>query len=177
MPDFVVGVDLGQAQDPTAAVVAELAERDLHVRHLERLPLRTPYPDVVKRIAALMKALPGPGTLVVDATGVGRPVIDLLRDAKLAPVAVTFTSGKAATFDDDAWHVPKRDLVRALLVAVEGGRFKVARLLPLAATLKRELRAFRRRITPRRNDTFNGAGVHDDLLIAAALVCWQAGHR
>ncbi len=63
------------------------------------------------------------------------------------------------------------------LVAVEGGSFKVARRLPLAATLKRELRAFKRRITPRRNDTFNGAGVHDDLLIAAALVCWQAGRR
>ncbi len=41
-PDFIVGVDLGQAHDPTAIAVAELIEPEIHFRHLERLPLRTP---------------------------------------------------------------------------------------------------------------------------------------
>ena len=44
---IVIGVDLGQAQDPTALAVAEVHTPEIHVRHLERLPLGTPYPKVV----------------------------------------------------------------------------------------------------------------------------------
>jgi hypothetical protein len=39
---IVIGADLGQAQDPTALTVAEVHPPDIHVRHLERLPLGTP---------------------------------------------------------------------------------------------------------------------------------------
>ena len=49
-----IGVDLGQKRDPTAVAVAETQERTVGgrqdtyhlVRHLERLPLMTPYPDI-----------------------------------------------------------------------------------------------------------------------------------
>jgi len=58
-PGFLVGVDLGQAQDPTAIAVAEAVGDDLHLRHLERLPLGTPYPVVIQRITALVEKLPG----------------------------------------------------------------------------------------------------------------------
>ncbi len=54
----LLGVDLGQAQDPTAIAVAEMREPEIHVRHLERVPLCTPYPQVIERIAALMERLP-----------------------------------------------------------------------------------------------------------------------
>ena len=37
------------------------------------LLLGMPYPEASARIVALMEALPAPGDLVVDATGVGRP--------------------------------------------------------------------------------------------------------
>ncbi len=58
--DFVVGVDLGQAQDYTALAVGELVGADLlHFRHMERLPLGLPYPEAVERIVALVRALPG----------------------------------------------------------------------------------------------------------------------
>ncbi len=72
---IVIGADLGQAQDPTALAVAEVHTPEIHVRHLERLPLGTPYPKVVERIADLVDKLPG-AVLVVDATGVGRAVLD-----------------------------------------------------------------------------------------------------
>ena len=174
-PRFIVGADIGQAHDPTALAVAELLEPEIHLRHLERRPLGTPYPQVAAQIGATMKALPAPGELVVDATGVGRPVLDLLRDAGLAPVAVCITGGRAVTFDGDMWRVPKRILVRSLVAAFEGDWLKVARGLSHAKAFTRELQAFERRVNARGHDVYEGAGEHDDLVIATALAAWWAG--
>ena len=121
---FLLGVDLGQAQDPTAIVVAETHKPDIHVRHLERLPLGTPYPQVIERITALVEKLPG-ASLVVDATGVGRAVLDHMVDLK--PVAVTITGGRYSSYDGKMWRVPKKALLRPLVAATESGRLKVAR--------------------------------------------------
>ena len=70
--------------------------------------------------------------------------------------------------------MPKASLVRPLAAALEAGRLKVAKGLPLAEVLLRELSAFKRQISAAGNATFEGAGEHDDLVIAAALVCWWA---
>ena len=173
---FVIGVDLGQVADPTAIAVAESVEPDIHVRHLERLPLGTPYPRVSAHLGRLVRALPGPADLVVDNTGIGRAVTDMLREQDLAVVAVSITGGRTVRQDGDAWHVPKAELVRALAVAVENGRLKVARRLALAPVLKGELRAFERKIGARGHTAFEGKGEHDDLVVAAALACWWVGH-
>ena len=173
---FVVGVDLGQAQDPTAIAVAELADAiNINLRHLERRPLGETYPAVVAHCRALVRALPGDVALVVDATGVGRAVLDQMRDAGLEPVAVTITSGKKARRDAAGmWRVPKRELLRPLVVAVESGRLKIAAGLPYADALTSELKAFRRAFTTAGNEVMGGVGEHDDLVIGVALVCWWA---
>ncbi len=174
---FTVGADIGQAHDPTALAVVETAGDEGRVRHLERLPLGTPYPQVVARIVELVQALPD-AALVVDATGVGRPVVDQLRAAGLDPVAVTITAGKAATFDSGMWHVPKRELVLALVVAFEGDRLKVAAGLRHAKALTGELQAFQRKVTGAGRAAYGAtAGAHDDLVIAVALAVWWAAHR
>src|SRR5678816_316985 len=50
----------------------------LRLRHLERLPLGTPYPDVVARVRNMVRSpdMLGRCQLMVDATGVGPPVVD-----------------------------------------------------------------------------------------------------
>ena len=48
------------------------------VGYLERLPLGTPYPGIVAHVARLLGRLPG-AELVIDLTGVGRPVFDMFR--------------------------------------------------------------------------------------------------
>ncbi len=108
---------------------------------------------------------------MVDATGVGKPVVDLLRAAGLEPVPMSITSGRSIKFDSDGWRVPKPALVRALVVAVENGKFKIARGLQYARALKRELAAFERKIGAQGHIAFAGAGQHDDLVIATAPVC------
>ncbi len=173
---IVIGADLGQAQDPTALAVAEVHTPEIHVRHLERLPLGTPYPKVVERIGALVNKLPG-AALVVDATGVGRAVLDQMREAGLAPVAVTITGGRFTSYDGAMWRVPKQALLRPLVATTEAGRLKVAKDLPEAEALQVELQAFQRRITECGHDAFQGIGEHDDLVIAVALACWWATAR
>jgi hypothetical protein len=56
----------------------------LQLRHLERVPIGTPYPDVVRRVVEITRSplLTGPVHLAVDNTGVGAAVMDLLHAAQ-----------------------------------------------------------------------------------------------
>jgi len=200
---FYVGLDLGQSNDYTALAVVEKIERegggdldrDLHLRHLERYPLRTPYPDMVARVAALVgdpqlrrthfdsrlgrRVLDEP-ELFVDATGVGRPVVDLLKAQGLSYKAITITGGNSVTGVAGGYGVPKRDLVGALEVPFHSGRLKVAAGLALWEQLRRELQTFRRKVSLTTGmDTYEHwrESDHDDLALAAALACWKATYR
>ena len=122
---YFVGVDLGQCRDYTAIAVVERAERigpfdrvvfahrklvSLCLRFLERVPLGTPYPEVVRRVVEVAgsRGLVGRCRLAVDGAGVGRPVVDLLRAARpgcaLSPVIVT--GGDSETKSDGYHRVP-----------------------------------------------------------------------
>ena len=108
---------------------------------------------MVEQIGTLKRALPEKSDLVVDATGIGRPVLDMLHAAGLDPVPVSITGGKSIIFDAGMWRVPKRSLIRPLVAAMEGGQLKIARGLRLADVFRNELRAFERRISQRGHDT------------------------
>ncbi len=167
---FCIGADLGQAVDYSAISAIEAGEH-LDLRHIERLPLGKSYVDVVDRLVGIKAALPG-SRLVIDGTGVGRPVADMLTDKGIEFIPVSITSGKEAKCVDGVWRVPKRLLVRGLVTALEAGQLRIARNLPYAEALKAELQDFEAQFTNKGNVTFNGATEHDDLLIAVALAVW-----
>ena len=83
---WFVGVDLGQSRDFTAIAALERAELTgeydpamcawrkevaLRLRYLERVPLGTPYPEIVERVRRTTTApeLDGRCHVAVDATG------------------------------------------------------------------------------------------------------------
>jgi phage terminase large subunit-like protein len=174
--NYFVGLDLGQAQDYTALSVLQAVGTEYHIRHLQRFRLGTSYPDVVAETGKMMATLQD-AVLVVDNTGVGRPVVDLFRQAQLRPIAVSITGGDAATFDGGAWRVPKRDLVGALAVAFQSGTLKIAPDLPEAKTLIEELLNFKVKINLKTaHDSYEAwrEGVHDDLVLSVALALWYA---
>jgi hypothetical protein len=98
----------------------------LRVVYLERLPLGTRYFEVARRVRELMGRTAGARRceVVADATGVGLPVVEILRTAGIAAtiVPVTITSGGEARRGTAAWHVPRRDLLGKLAVELEQGR-------------------------------------------------------
>lgn len=188
---FYAGLDLGQARDFSALAIiesmapTETRHTELHLRHLERYPLGTPYPDVVQRVASLLSdgRLYSEGRaprLAVDSTGVGVAVTDLLDQLGIRFAGVTITGGQDLRYQDGTWRVPKRDLVTALAVPFQTGRLRVAQGLMLWPVLKAELLAFRRRID---KDTGHDSyrhwrdTDHDDLVLACALACWDASRR
>ena len=72
------------------------------VGHLERLPLNTPSPGVIQHARRLLhqEAFHGRTELVLDLTGVGRPVADRFRLEGVRPIKVTITAGSEELHDD-----------------------------------------------------------------------------
>jgi phage FluMu gp28-like protein len=180
---FFVGLDLGQKRDFSAVAVVERPEfRHLQVRYLERMPLGTAYVQVVSRVREIMlhPVLAG-GRLVVDATGVGAPVVEMLRAVRPAcrVTAVTITSGEQAHGRGEEWHVPKKDLMAGLQILLEDGQLKIHRKLREASALVRELTDIR--LSPKSGGRVGmgaeGYGEHDDLAVAVALACWRGRQR
>ena len=87
--------------------------------------------EVVRRVVEVARngLLAGARRLVVDATGVGLPVVDMLRAARpgceIAPVLIT--GGATQRYDGRMWHVPKVDLLAGLQGMLERGELKIAR--------------------------------------------------
>ncbi len=177
-----MGVDLGQSHDYTAVSVVERAELRgewaLRLRHLERVELGTPYPDVVARVTAVTqgRALAGRCELVVDGTGVGRPVVDLLRRARpgcgILPVVVT--AGDRERCEGGYWRVPKRDLMVRMQVMFQKGELQIARGLKWGPALAAEMTAMQVKVTASGREQYGcwREGTHDDLVFAVALACW-----
>jgi hypothetical protein len=123
---FYLALDLGQAHDPSAIVLVERRMRNAKtpvylVRGALRLPLGMPYPEVVARVRKIVESyeVAGKCSVVVDATGVGAPVVDMLRAAltgmrhgNLEIMAVTMTAGERATEGRSSFGILRWNCVR-----------------------------------------------------------------
>jgi Terminase RNaseH-like domain len=197
MPDpsptrsYFLGLDLGQAADYSALVILESADpeppRTYAARHLQRWPLGTAYPSIAHDVAGMAEAMAlswgVPVWLAVDATGVGRAVVDLLRREPMPHVRmlpITITAGTHVAYEEGFWHVPKKDLVSAVQVCLQTARLKVASALPEAATLVKELQNFQMKISLASGHDSYGAwreGTHDDLVLSMACALWVGERR
>jgi hypothetical protein len=191
MSIFVAGLDLGQAQDYSGLVIIEVSGTpqqgmdgrpievppltQLDVRHVERFPLSTKYARIAADVEDRLRHTPTPRYLAVDQTGVGNGVIEML--SRLNPCGVTITAGsQTQVVSSRAAHVPKRDLVALVQVGLQNKILRIAKGLPHADLLTRELLNFRAKITDAGNDTYGAwrEADHDDLVLAVAIGCWYA---
>jgi hypothetical protein len=154
--------------------------------HAERLKLGTAYVDIVARVCRLIASVAARSpanrtasqifaanpltTLVVDASGVGRPVVELFRRSRsgFRLVPVTITSG-AVSHTDSAGEdfVPRRDLITSLRILFEKGLLRIPTRIHERAALLKEFTHLRDRPSAH----------HDDLVMATALACWTATRR
>lgn len=196
---FILGVDLGQQQDYTAIVLTEHSRRlyDPNIadtpdwdrrpkkirnhyvtRLIERPELGTPYPEIVERVQSMLEnpAIAGETQLVVDATGVGIPVIEMMRQASLNPVGIWITGGEDVVRTNYGYKVPKKDLATSLQIVFQSRRIKVSKGIALREVFKKELSNFRVKITDSAKETFEAwrQNDHDDIVLAQAIAIWWA---
>ena len=118
-------------------------------------------------------------SLAVDASGVGRAIVDLLRDVGVKNViAITATGGEAIHEDSDgeAYTVPKTWLVSLVKSLMAKGILKISKNLKDAPALVHELDVF---MVKRSSDTgrlqFEAApSANDDLVSALCLAYFLA---
>ncbi len=201
---YFVGLDLGQSADYTALAVVQTVKvragggnlkTALHLRHLERYQLRTSYTTIADRAVGVMRSgaltadeydptrhrVARPKVeLLVDKTGVGRGVTDILKERGLRFNGIVIHGGESTHNTDGAYHVPKKDLVAALEVPFDKGTLKIAEGLELWPVLRDELQNFRRKQNPKTSHvSFEHwrESDHDDLVLAVAMACWGATAR
>lgn len=202
--NFFVGFDVGQSVDPSALAVVERARlldvrpgavyfgekhplggevRDLpwrteyRLRHLERLPLKMDYVAQARHVRQLLDTAPLRENvrLYVDATGVGRPVCDMLRKQGLSFIGITITAGDGQTISGYDWKVSKLVLVSGLQAKLHSAELKIAAGLPEAQALTDELQDFRISYSDAGNARFGAReGRHDDLVLAVAIAIFGA---
>jgi hypothetical protein len=161
------------------------------IRHLERLPLGTPYPDIVARLVEIMNGAKGrryqvrretlPGlftvqeypanvTLYVDGTGVGQPVVDLLDAAGADPIGCYFTYGERRTQQGREVRLGKAWMVSRLQALAQTGRLHLPQTAEAEAT-RQELLDYEIRVSEDGHDAYGAfkTGRHDDLVTAIGL--------
>lgn len=201
---YIVGVDPGFTVDPTGICVLhhrrvpladdfvvnhdkrtteQKVQERYEVVHIERLPLGTEYPEVVAHIEAMLGRAPlchiNPD-LVIDATGIGISVAQLLERAGLKPIKVTITASttEQVRIKLRDWHVGKALLVASLDGGLHTGEVKFAPLLLEASAVKEELADFNRLVGAAGRATYAArTGAHDDLVLSACLTTWWAKER
>lgn len=147
------------------------------IRHLERLPLGTSYPVVAKRLASIAHGIVerthNQPRLYLDATGVGTPVGDILRDAGVNALMtnVFFTHGdRLTTAENGEIRLGKAYLVSRLQALLQSERLHLPDTSE-ARQLAKELLDYEIRVDTNANDLYGAfkVGTHDDLVTALGL--------
>lgn len=195
-------MDLGSEQDYASMGILERIERvrnpniptmnsrpirdekimivsELHLKYLTRIPLKTPYPKICEMTRATVNnpKYVGDIQLVVDRTGIGIPIMQMMYLYDLSPIGITITNGNQATSRKHGYNVPKRDIVTALIAAWQSGRFKMPppTALPIIETFVEELQGFKMKIDAKTgHDSYEAwlEKIHDDLVMGVGLGVW-----
>lgn len=188
---LICGLDLGQSSDHSALAGVERVKLPVPIfrrkyryiiRVLEEFPLGIPYPDQVAKVVTILSLPILKGSRCgVDYTGVGRPVYDLLKQAR--PPVLLFpmltTAGHTITYDERTreYHVPKVEQVSLLQVLLQADLLNWHPSLKTAARFAEQLAKYRVKLTKSKNETFGAElGTNDDLVSAVMTACWLGEH-
>ena len=203
MDNIFFSVDLGTLRDPSAITIlargmraitgdSELGPNGLaarirgatefqsfyRMRYMDRLPLGMDYPTQVTKIKGMLQHpdLLGKTTLLVDATGVGLPVLQMMMDQGLNPIGIWVTAGNTVNRRKLGYNVPKRILVSSLNLIYQSRRLKIPYGLKCRKDYIRELEGFKITFTESRTETYEAeqAKIHDDLVMSSAQGIWYA---
>jgi len=155
-------------------------EVEYHVRYVARMALGISYSDIVSYILALHEALEDYKPIIaLDVVGVGRVVLDMLRERGLSNVVpiTTTASVEPAVKKNGEWSVGKAELAQTVKGLFGRDIIKIAKDLDGASQLLRELDGFAVKVSANtRRARYEAASesIHDDLVSALAFASFFA---
>ena len=160
------------------------------------------YTEQSKMIRELLKRtnLLNNTQLIVDGTGVGEAVVDIMREDGLMPLPIISTGGTSvnpvyADFGKvfggtpgqlrgaqvlKEMTVPKEDMVHAAMVVLEQGRLRTAANLQHADELRRQMNHFQGKFNDksgRRRAENDSDDIHDDFVITFMMAAWWMTYK
>lgn len=185
---FFIGLDLGMRRDHSALIINEKRVMEdgglLHaIRFAQRWKLGTEYYQVARETAEIISELPDrpePPQLWADSTGVGGPVMAVLKDQGLSPFEVTLTAGANWSLNPvRRVSLPKSILASTLNVVLQNRMIAIAADLPFLDQLRRELGTFTVSKTAGGVDSFNSRteADHDDMVVSLGLAVFAASRN
>lgn len=152
------------------------------IRHITRLKLGTSYPDVALHIADMLcnpLFAQREVRVLIDVTGVGRPVYDDLRGEIKRRAATRHVLLKPITFSHGEKYnrstgvLAKAFLVSRLQSLLQAERVHGPDTAEMKATIE-ELRVYEIKVSDDGKDTYGAiVGKHDDLATALGLACLE----
>ena len=149
---YVLGVDLARVEDFSVLPVLDATGRQVYFERFNQISWERQI-DRVAEVAGRYKA-----PAVIDATGLGDPIVEALRRRGVSVRPFVFTAAS------------KEQLIDNLAIMIEQGRIRLMDLAPQTS----ELLAYQYELTRGRNAKMNApSGMHDDCVIALALAAWS----
>ncbi len=185
--NILIGLDLGQQNDYTVLSILEIIENPrkrgtlYQLIYLYRVPLGTSYPNIITWVSALIsEQLENYNyVLVVDYTGVGRPIVDMLRQNDIKLLAINITGGNSANWKyGNEVSVPKKEIITSLQVTLESYRLRFSENVSALDTLAQEFVSFNGKINSNANLQFEAEyGYHDDIVMSIGLAIWYGEYK
>ena len=197
---YTIGLDIGRAIDYSALTVITRHYRPLQDGEIPlpgmqmaviftavegyRFPLGTEYEYIAESVEGIWNSPVIQGQkhfCIVDQTGVGAPVVELLRKRRVRTIGVNITAGFSISHpEEDVYNVPKEVLVTSLVQHMQTGRFKIAIEETEGKELREQLQNFGYKIHRDTGHVTYEAlqeKVHDDMVISAALGLWWSAYN
>ncbi len=155
---------------PEGVTLAQHIQPKYETIDLQRT-LGTSFEDIALEAQLIAEEIGG-CTIAVDATGMGRGLVEEMRRIGMQPIAVTLGGGSRIVGQRHRWVVPSAMIYEAVFACFAQKRYRIAEALPLTRTLLSELQ----RCEVRRTDTgharygvWTGQDGHGDLLMSLGL--------
>ena len=210
--EYILGWDVAQKQDKTALQLwrrtpsilpgNKIAEErvfnylDLvYQKEMEGVP----YTEQCRCVHELIEGerLKNNTDLVIDGTGIGQAVVDIMRETGLEPIPIIFTSGLTMNIKYmEAQRrfggfgqsldlkviaelcVPKVDMIHAAKVLIEQNRIRISSGVNNAEEFKKQLLHFKGKVNERGNISYGNdtEAKHDDWVACFIMCCWYANY-
>jgi hypothetical protein len=204
MNEYIVPWDIAKRFDRLAGMIFRRTPELIHdplggsrsIEYLDLLHIEQhvglSYPEAGQAIADLQghKLLRGNSDLLLDETGVGEAVVDIVRSKGVRAIGIIFSGGDKphpivapamtrfshepgrlnAVAPPEGWTVPRKDLVAAGQVILQQGRLRTGKGIKNADQFKAQLEGF----TKVRTGKYEAAtdALHDDLVMDFLLASW-----